>query len=369
MRLTLLGSTIAVGAACLGCGSRTQLEVIGSSSNPGGDAGDAGTGLCGKTPRLVATTPSNLAVAPGAPVDVVSMLTNAGTVFWTASSTTGTQTAGGVYSAPLAGGSAFELGRTTLAPMPLPMFVQPPDVIVSYQIPSTSTQLVSGSLVTGGLAYALGNLQGLDAIASDGSYLYLNVTGSIKRGQSNGLGVLDMVTQTGVISGGLVVDASSVYWLEYQLERDTWSLLLQRADKTPGARPSTVSTLLMGGMTQPSLPVPAELVADDTNIYWLEGGGALPRGITIAPKNGGTALANPFGSSTTNPRTLVLADGALYFIADDGIHRSATPSGTTDLVLATDGTMLAGLAVDANDIYWGTQGPNSSSGSVYCISK
>jgi len=65
----------------------------------------------------------------------------------------------------------------------------------------------------------------------------------------------------------------------------------------------------------------------------------------------------------------VLASGALFFLADDGIHRASPPTAAPQLVVAGDGTTLSGLAVNGHDIYWGVQQPAATAGNVYCITR
>jgi hypothetical protein len=294
-------------------------------------------------------------------VSVVSMIAADGKVFWTAGSTDGMNDAGGVYSAPLAGDAALEIARTSLRPMPLPMFLQGGDVIVSYDVPGTGTQLVAGDHESGGLGYALSNLQGMRAIACDGPFLYLNVTnngGSILRGQSNGLGVLDIVTLTGGLTFGLAVDASSVYWVAPNAG-PLWLWVSPKGLASKGA-PVVPTTMTLGASP------PLDLVLDDANVYGLDAAGMA---IVTMPKQGGSPATQPLDAAAAHPRDPVLASGALFFLADDGIHRASPPTAAPQLVVAGDGTTLSGLAVNGDDIYWGVQQPAATAGNVYCITR
>jgi hypothetical protein len=168
--------------------------------------------------------------------------------------------------------------------------------------------------------------------------------------------------------GGLAVDDTNVYWLVYDNGQPV-TLELWTAPKTPNATANVLVPLRHDDHA--SLGVPTDLVVDATNIYWLDNNdGGLPPSLFAVAKAGPPINRQDFDNpSTRHLRTLVQSGTELFFLADDGIHRDSTDLDNTDqVVLPTDGTTLAGLAVNARDIYWGTQGPKST-GSVSCMSR
>jgi hypothetical protein len=114
------------------------------------------------------------------------------------------------------------------------------------------------------------------------------------------------------------------------------------------------TTLASGQGTEPNVVL--DLVIDDTNVYWIPGGGGASGSVVSVPKAGGTV--------TTLASGIELAQGLaedtdnLYFVSHNvGIERIAKAGGAKT-VLLQDGTLDAGvfpefwLLVAHPDIYY-----------------
>lgn len=109
-------------------------------------------------------------------------------------------------------------------------------------------------------------------------------------------------------------------------------------------------------------PMPAEMLVDDTHIYWLIWGGenAPPHPVMFAPKQGGQA--KPLTAPESAPNGLNLDGDAVVWITPGGIRTVPKSGGAATFVYAnpTPKQGMSGLIQDAENFYFAqmtAQGP------------
>jgi hypothetical protein len=134
-----------------------------------------------------------------------------------------------------------------------------------------------------------------------------------------------VIAQVDRYSFGLAVDATHVYWVDYDGGGGVF-----RAPKQGGARE------MLAGMQ----PFTRDVAVDDAWVYWAlntAGMGAPPGAIMRMPKAGGTPSV--FAADQWNPsRVLVTGGQVLWNATAPGVVRSASPAGGAaprDIVSAT----------------------------------
>ncbi|CAN5468054.1 hypothetical protein BH10CHL1_BH10CHL1_30070 [soil metagenome] len=113
----------------------------------------------------------------------------------------------------------------------------------------------------------------------------------------------------------------------------------------------------MGGPSEvivAGAPMPAEMLVDDDNIYWLIWGGenAPPQPVMFAPKQGGKA--KPLTAPESAPNGLSLDSKAVYWMASTGIRTVAKSGGEATSVYAnpTPKQVMSGLIQDTENFYF-----------------
>jgi hypothetical protein len=137
----------------------------------------------------------------------------------------------------------------------------------------------------------------------------------------------------------LVVDASNVYWTEF----DGGTVSTTSINSGPV---STLASEVTGTVSYPS-----GIAIDSTNVYWVESG----RGeIKSVPKGGG--MVTTVTSGLNWPSILKLQSGSLYCVELGAIVKVDISSGTTTTLVIWTTPHFTGdagdIAVDATSLYW-----------------
>jgi len=181
--------------------------------------------------------------------------------------------------------------------------------------------------------------------------------------------------------GGLVVDASSVYWTT------EYSGTIMKAPLAGGDATTLVST---GDNLYP-------IAVDDTNVYWLDStsgslnevrhDGTAPLTLATGPSfptgdvstdgsnvyfaigdpvspGSGTIMAVPRGggpvttlaSGQNNPVAIAVAGASVYWIDFDDKTLMKVPTGGGTVTTLATGQSMATLAADADNVYWTDDG-------------
>ena len=137
---------------------------------------------------------------------------------------------------------------------------------------------------------------------------------------------------------GLAVDATSVYWSSND-RSGIWRMDL--ADPRV-AIPVSVADASSGA--------PAQLVLDETSVYWLS-----TKGIWSASKTGSqVTMLSTYGVTQTqiNSSSLATTNATLYWTTGLTTYRVGTNGTGLMKIDGASGGQLAGIAVDGEHLYW-----------------
>ena len=265
--------------------------------------------------KLVPPVLNAFVMAPSIAVDATS-------VYWT------DWVAGTIKKLPLRGGPA-----TTLVPgLDRPRGIAVDSTSV-YWINFGTSELTKAAL-TGGSTTVLASNQttGGSIVVSGGNLFWPGGSGIMKMSVAGG----DVTTIATGQTYRLAVDATNVYWTtQGPVTADGAIMKVSQQGGTP--------TTLVSGRTGP-----AGIAVDATNVYWTEwvDSGSVMK----IPLNGGSPVALA-GFTDHNLPHLLATDGEyVYWTASDGVRKTPTAGGETQLI-RTAGNPES-IVLDSKSVYW-----------------
>ena len=197
-----------------------------------------------------------------------------------------------------------------------------------------------GAMAAGGGVLVVAGSDGYSGISAYTSSLAGDAGVSIGRGPDGGPVAPEIVSAAESAPETIVLDATSVYWTNYN------SGEVRRIAKTAGAQATTISSIANTN--------PWGIAVDSQNVYWTEPNiqsGGTSTAVREAPLTGGPATVLVPDPAT--PQAIVAGAGAVYWIDPNGVSTVSVDGGAPQTFAGASNVSDA-LAIDAVNLYWST---------------
>jgi hypothetical protein len=142
---------------------------------------------------------------------------------------------------------------------------------------------------------------------------------------------------------GIAVDAANVYWIAGTADASSGAVM-----KMPSS--GGIATTLSVRSESPSSP--SHIAVDDTSVYWTE---QTIGAVMKVPRTGGAPTTV---STATGPWAIALDATSVYWTGAQGVMMAPKGGGTAIRLSGLDPLFpMAGIAVDAKNVYWGSLMP------------